>query len=77
MGNKGGSRRKISSLFWPSILKKKVTIPAIEEDVPGSGKAAGRTPKVNGHPLAWMKRPGKAEEKGFIFFIHPFSLYKK
>jgi hypothetical protein len=37
----GLDSRKISPLYWLSVLKKHVTVPAVEEDVPGSGERAG------------------------------------
>jgi hypothetical protein len=54
MGDKAASRRKTPPLFGPSILEENITIPAIEEDIPGSGKSTGGPPEVYRHPFPGM-----------------------
>jgi hypothetical protein len=77
MGTKGGPWRKIPSFLWPPILEKNVTIPAIEKEVPRSGKSIHGSAKINGHPFPRMKSVGKGKKEGFLCFVHSISLYKK
>jgi hypothetical protein len=77
MKNKRGPGRKISPFLWPPTPETNVTVPAIEKEVPGSGKSIDGSTEIKGHPLSGMKGVGKSQKEGLLSFAHSIPLDKK